>query len=95
MGAKLARLGDSTVGLCSIEDATVGGSIVGASGNVFANGIGVARVGDPTLDVFGHPSTITGGRGDVIVNGSSAAKIGSPHSGVYVGSVTSASPNVG
>lgn len=65
---KVARLGDT---------GSHGGSIVTASGDTFANGRGVARVGDTYNCAFHGPNPITSGSSDTITNGQQTAHVGS------------------
>lgn len=53
-----ARLGDRTVGTCSIHPGTIGGTIITASEDVQANSRGVARLGDTVLADCGHTAVI-------------------------------------
>lgn len=64
----IAHLGDSL---------SHGGRITSASGNVFADGIAVARVGDSALCDEHGEVTITSGSSTVFVNGQSCAYDGS------------------
>ena len=74
-------------------------SIAGGSGDVFANGIGVLRVGDPSevheiLEggiCVPHTAAIAGGSATVFVNGIPCARIGDP---IDAGAITGGSPNV-
>jgi uncharacterized Zn-binding protein involved in type VI secretion len=68
--AAAARLGDPI---------SCGDTIAGGSGNVFFNGMPVARVGDPTAGhPCGPPTSLAAGNGsNVFANGISIAIIGS------------------
>ena len=99
--AGVARLTDSHAGICTHGEPCcphgVIGVIVSASGNVNANGLGVARIGDAVVHNCPHcgVGVVVSGSGKVIVNGSGAARLGDTV--VYpggVGAIISASGNV-
>lgn len=78
----VARKGDPGVVHCS------GFNIASASGDVFVNGKGAARVGDsstnhklPGSPCPSHTSTISAGSGSVFVNGKALARVGDPFGG--------------
>lgn len=80
-----------------------GDTIASASGDVFANGIPVARLSDATTgDPCGAgPTTISGGSGSVNVNGLPMARAGDPlaphacpNSSPHGSSISAGSPNV-
>lgn len=83
----VARIGDPTSAATCPENhgcsspcprPGVTGTVTSGSGNVFANGASLARIGDPLVltDPF-HPSAkIVAGSGTVFVNGASLARIG-------------------
>ncbi|GAF82300.1 unnamed protein product [marine sediment metagenome] len=92
--AKVARLGDPF---------SCGDTIAGASGNVYANGIPLARDTDPTTgDPCGAgPTTIDGGAATVTANGLAVALVETPlkphscpSSSPHGGSISAGSPNV-
>jgi len=77
----VARLGD----ICTGHDCFPPRPNIGASGNVFANGIGVHRQGDPwdfhtctdpKTPHGTHDSVLAGGSPTVFVNGKSIGRIG-------------------
>jgi uncharacterized Zn-binding protein involved in type VI secretion len=90
----VARRGDTDVPHCS------GHNVQNASGDVFANGIGVARKGDRnTPHVKPAPkkcrfcqASISTGSGSVFVNGRPVARVGDRYSGCT--SIARGSPNV-
>lgn len=65
----VARIGDPS---------SHGGTIVAGSGNVNADGTGIARVGDMHVcPIPGHGSTpLQGGSGTVLVNGQPCIRVG-------------------
>lgn len=65
--AKTARLGDSI---------SHGGSITGASPDVYCNGIRVARLGDSVLCALHGPQSISSSSGTVFANGIGVARVG-------------------
>ena len=87
----VARIGDANVPHCSGMVQAAG------SGNVFANGIGVSRVGDNNTGHLlhgspcpGHATPISAGSGSVYINGISCGRVGDP----TCTSVSAGSPNV-
>ena len=72
----IARLGDKTSGHGGFHPTT----IISASGDVFVNGKGVARIGDAlaphTNGKSTHGSVIAKGASNVYVNGRPCARIG-------------------
>lgn len=93
MSRGIARLGDSTYGVCNCHDEpiTVGGKIISASEDVFVNGRGVARIGDTVMADCGHTGKIISGKEDDFVNGRSVARLGDRFTGCYDGNIISAS----
>lgn len=103
----VARIGDPTsAATCPADHADPGhvvlpgvtGTIISGSGNVFANGASVARIGDPLVITDGHhPSaTIVSGSGTVFVNGASIARLGDSTVGTagWTAPISSGSGNV-
>ena len=103
----VARIGDPTsAATCPADHADPGyvvlpgvtGTITSGSGNVFANGASVARIGDPLVTTDGfHPSaTIVSGSGTVFVNGASIARLGDNTVGTagWAAPISSGSGNV-
>jgi uncharacterized Zn-binding protein involved in type VI secretion len=90
---KLARLNDATTGSCAIHGPQ-SGTITSASGDVSANSLGVARVGDTVTAACGHTGSISSGAARTSVNGSPAARINDSFTGTYSGTITGGSPNV-
>jgi uncharacterized Zn-binding protein involved in type VI secretion len=97
----VARLNDTHTGTCSHGlpccPHGVSGVISGASGTVFANGRGYARLGDPVTHSCPHcgVGNVSSASGDVKADGIGVARLGD--SVVYPGgggSIVSASPDV-
>lgn len=69
----VARLGDKTHGTCShpshVPPIEVGGTIITASGTVYANNKPVARLGDTVLTDCGHTSIIITSDPDAVSEG--------------------------
>ena len=78
MSKPAARLGDlSTPDPCGAPPSP----IASGSGDVFADGMPVSKVGDPIVPHAcpsspPHPGTIAAGSGTVMINGSPAARLG-------------------
>lgn len=76
MGAAVARIGDPAIGHPSYDQT----AITSGSGNVMAEGIGVARVGDTcsthTDGNSSHAPSLAGGSGTVMVNGVPMCRVG-------------------
>ncbi len=73
------RLHDNDTG----HDACPGTALNGASSNVFINGRGAGRVGDPyvahgCIVHSAHVGVIASGSGSVFINGKAAGRIGDP-----------------
>jgi uncharacterized Zn-binding protein involved in type VI secretion len=75
----VTRIGDADVAHCSGMVRAAG------SGNVFANGIGISRVGDnntghvlPGSPCPGHAVPISSGSSSVFINGISCGRVGDP-----------------
>lgn len=89
----VARIGDADVPHCS------GHNLATGSGDVFANGRGVSRVGDsntphllPGSPCPGHTATVSSGSGTVFVNGRPCARVGDPFAACT--SIAQGSPDV-
>lgn len=87
----VTRIGDADVAHCSGMVRAAG------SGNVFANGIGISRVGDnntghvlPGSPCPGHAVPISSGSSTVFINSISCGRVGDP----TCTSVAAGSPNV-
>ena len=83
MGSSVARIGDKI---------SHGGTISSGSANVFCNGIGVARIGDPVACDLHGAQTITGGSTTVFANSKRLARVGDSISCGAV--ITTGSPDV-
>lgn len=87
----VARLGDPI---------SCGDVIANGSGNVFANGMPITRVGDNTAGHCFPPVPVQGGSGSVFVNGIPVARVGDPipthccGDPCHDGAVSAGSPNV-
>jgi uncharacterized Zn-binding protein involved in type VI secretion len=92
----VCRLTDQGFGTCTGHTGSIdtGGIIISSSGNVFANGLGVAGINDTVLSFCGHVGIIITGSGTVFRNGISVARIGDLFSGTYSGVLITGSPNV-
>jgi uncharacterized Zn-binding protein involved in type VI secretion len=89
----VTRLGDKNTG----HDACPAVPLAGASGDVFVNGKGAGRVGDPyaahaCVDHPSHVGNISSGSSSVNIDGIPAGRIGDSVS--CGGSVAEGSPNV-
>lgn len=92
----VARIGDTTTTGHGCDATT---TVIGPSGNVFANSKGVERKGDPvaphTIEAgpvcVPHSAVINVGSGTVFVNNKPVARIGDSTDG---GAITTGSPNV-
>jgi uncharacterized Zn-binding protein involved in type VI secretion len=92
----VARIGDPTTTGHGCDATT---TVIGGSGNVFANGIGVERQGDPTAPhtilagsvCVPHGAVINVGSHNVFTNGIPTARVGDSTDG---GAITAGSPNV-
>ena len=92
----VARIGDPFATGHPCDGAS---TIAGGSGNVFANGIGVSRRGDPSAShtrlvgkrCLPHTVSIIGGSAAVFVNGVSIARVGDA---IDAGAITGGSPDV-
>jgi len=94
--AQVARIGDSFATGHPCDGSSV---IAGGSGTVFANGIGVARLGDPSAvhdeEVGGvcvpHVVAVAGSSGTVFADGIGIARVGDA---IDAGAITGGSPDV-
>jgi uncharacterized Zn-binding protein involved in type VI secretion len=92
----IARIGDSIATGHGCDGST---TLTGPSGNVFVNGLGVERQGDPTVVhrltgrncSVSHTAAVNAGSGTVFVNGKPIARIGDS---ADAGSITSGSATV-
>lgn len=92
----VARIGDSIATGHGCDGST---TLTGPSGNVFVNGLGVERQGDPTVVhrltgrncSVSHTAAVNAGSGTVFVNGKPIARIGDS---ADAGSITSGSATV-
>lgn len=92
----IAREGDPTTTGHGCDAVT---TVTGSSTDVFANGLGVQRQGDPTAPhtipagsaCVPHSAAINVGSPDVFVNGKPAARVGDSTDG---GAITAGSPDV-
>lgn len=92
----VARIGDAFTTGHPCDAVSV---IAGGSGNVFANGIGVARLGDASathaievsLLCVPHTAAVASGSGTVFVNGIACARVGDA---IDAGSISAGSGTV-
>jgi uncharacterized Zn-binding protein involved in type VI secretion len=92
----IARIGDSISTGHGCDGST---TLTGPSGNVFANGLGVERQGDPTVVhrltgrncSVSHAAAVNAGSGNVFVNNKPIARVGDS---ADAGSITSGSSTV-
>lgn len=90
-----ARLGDRTVGTCRVHPGTIGGTIITASGDVKANSLGVARLGDTVLADCGHTAVIITAANIVKANSLGVARLSDLVQGAeYQGTIITCSPDV-
>lgn len=91
----VARLGDRTLGSCSIHGPSIGGTIVSASPDVFANIRGIARLADNVQADCGCMSLIITACGTVHANVRGIARINDLVVGPsYTASIVTCSPDV-
>lgn len=88
-----ARLGDKCFGVCKVHGKQ-SATIISASTNVLANGLGVARLGDSVKADCGHEGSIISASTTVLVNGLGVARLGDSIDGVFSGTIISASTSV-
>lgn len=90
----VARLGDRTLGTCSVHGINIGGSIVTASEDTLVNGKPTARLGDHILADCGHVSLIVTSSTNVKANGRGVARLGDlVGAGDYTATIVTASTN--
>lgn len=90
-----ARLGDRTVGTCSVHPGTIGGTIITASEDVGANTRGVARLGDTVLADCGHTALIITAAGLTKANSRGFARLSDLVQGPqYKGTIITCSQDV-
>lgn len=93
MGLNIARISDTGLGFCYGNDCDgkahdgkrITGQIVNGSGNVSAEGLGVARISDILVSNCSHKNvgTIISGSPTVSVNGLNIARIGDVFIGCF------------
>jgi uncharacterized Zn-binding protein involved in type VI secretion len=91
----IARLGDKLRGICKCHGSpiSVTATIITASPDTFANGLGVARLGDTVKTSCGHYGKIVTASPDTFANGLGVARLGDTTSGCFIGSIITASPD--
>lgn len=91
----IARIGDTTVGTCPLGHPkspwSGSGVIISGSGTTFADGSGVARLGDAVLPGCGHVSSIVSASGVSFADGIGIARVGDSVAGPYVATIVSGS----
>lgn len=92
-GVSAARMNDVVSGKCYChkDPISVSGIIVVVSTDVFANGLGLARIGDIAVATCGHTGMIATGSGSVFTNGIGNARLGDTTSGCFVGTIATGS----
>ena len=91
MSIPIARLGDKTIGSCKIHGPGIGGTIITSSTNCYANGLGIARLGDTIKANCGHTATIVTSSTVDYANNLGIARLGDKGSGVYTCTIISGS----
>lgn len=89
----IARLGDSTFGICYAHNhpIMVGGTIISGSMDHACNGRPVARLGDTVLANCGHTAIIISASMNTDCNNRGVARLGDSTAGSYVATIISAS----
>ena len=91
----VARLGDRTVGTCSVHSGTIGGTIITASEDVKANSLGVARLGDLVQADCGHIAYVITAAHLTQANSRGYARLSDLVQGPeYKGTIVTCSPDV-
>jgi uncharacterized Zn-binding protein involved in type VI secretion len=91
---KLARLGDTFVGVCSIHGG-ISGTIISASPDVFGSNKGFARLGDTGLATCGHTGVVATSSSNVHANSKGVARIGDSVIGATItASIVSGDPHI-
>lgn len=90
----VARLGDRTLGTCSVHGDNIQGTIVTASGDTMVNGKPTARLGDRVVADCGHVALIVTASPSVNANGRGTARLGDlVGADEYIGRIITASTN--
>lgn len=90
-----ARLGDRTLGSCSIHGSNIGGTIVTASGDVITNDKGTARLADTVLADCGCSALIITAASTVLANDRGIARLQDMVKGSsYIAKIITASGDV-
>lgn len=94
MQLPVARLNDTTHGVCS-EHGPIKGKIITSSSTTLINNRGVARIGDTVQADCGHTGIIITGSDAFIENKQlrNIARVSSKFEGIYSGIVISGSPD--
>lgn len=91
----VARLGDRTIGSCAVHGPNVGGTIISASPDVFANDKGVARLADTVRADCGHTALVITCAATCVANNRGIARLNDLVKGSeYSGQIISASMDV-
>jgi uncharacterized Zn-binding protein involved in type VI secretion len=87
--AKVCRLGDMGSGTCTAHETpiSVNGYVTTCSGNVNAEGAGVATVGDTVTATCGHTGTLITGASRTNANGRAISRVGDSFSGSFSGTM--------
>ena len=96
LSMRIARLGDRAIGTCYCHETplSTNATIISASTNTFANGRGVARLGDSVYTDCGHYGTIITASIKTMVNGRGASRIGDTTTGCFIGTIITGSSDV-
>jgi uncharacterized Zn-binding protein involved in type VI secretion len=91
----VARLNDMSVGVCSCHKSPIStvGFVITTSPDVFANDLGIARIGDLILASCGHIGIIISGSSIVFSNSINVSRIGDSTVGCFVSTIVTGSPN--
>jgi uncharacterized Zn-binding protein involved in type VI secretion len=94
MGIGLARVGDTCSGYCDSHHSSQTGTVTTGSGDVNANGAGIAFQGSIVTAGCGHTGVVQATSTTVTANGKAVARIGDTFTGTFHGTITGGSSNV-
>nr|BDD47142.1 hypothetical protein 17 [Saccharospirillaceae bacterium] len=91
MSLPIARVNDTTVGICCAHSnptcIPMTGMISQGATKVMAEGVPVARLNDTVIGSCGHTGMIAGGSATVMAKGLPVARAGDSHTGSFTGSI--------
>jgi uncharacterized Zn-binding protein involved in type VI secretion len=92
----VARLNDMSTGVCSCHKDPIStvGFVITTSPDVFANSLGIARIGDIILASCGHIGIIVTGSSSVFANSINLSRIGDTTVGCFVSTIITGSSDV-